>query len=352
MNKFLAYLEKQPSGVKLIVCLLLTISLGLADYITADFSLVMFYLIPIFLATWFIGKTAGQYISILCGVELFTSDLLVAPAGNPLLSVRYWNSLMEVFFLLLSGYLLFSLKSELEEKKIRASELEAVNMELDTFNYSVTHDLSKPLTIINGYCQILIKSCSGNLDEQSRGYLREIYKTTIRMDKLIDTLLKFSHLSHSELHLQTIDLSVMAHAVELELRMADPERRCIFKIADGMTASGDKRLLKVVLDNLLGNAWKYTGKQEEAIIEFGVITIEGKRAFFVRDNGTGFDMVNAGKLFIPFQRLHGSDEYEGHGIGLATVERVIRRHGGKLWADGKPGKGASFYFTLPATGQS
>jgi PAS domain S-box-containing protein len=228
----------------------------------------------------------------------------------------------------------------------RALELESANKELEAFSYSVSHDLRRPLTTINGYCQVVLETCGNNLGEQCREYVREIYDGTLRMNELIDALLTFSRLAHSELHRETVDLSGMAQDVAAELKLAEAGRRVTFRIAGGIAVNGDVNLLRVVLENLLGNAWKYTGAQEEAVIEFGVTDIDGTPACFVRDNGTGFDMADANKLFTPFQRLPGANEFKGHGIGLATVERIIRRHCGRVWAEGAPGKGATFYFTV------
>jgi PAS domain S-box-containing protein len=229
----------------------------------------------------------------------------------------------------------------------RAAELEEVNRELETFNYTVAHDLRQPLNVINSYCQVIGELCGEKLDKQCRDYLRETYEGTLRMNGLIDALLNFSRMARVELHREAVDLSAMAHAVAVELRMAEPERRVELHINRGMHVYGDANLLRLVLINLIGNAWKYTGVREEGVIEVGVAIVDGKPACFVRDNGPGFDMADADKLFIPFQRLPGAEEYRGFGIGLATVERIIRRHGGRIWAAGEPGKGATFYFTLP-----
>ena len=229
----------------------------------------------------------------------------------------------------------------------RADELEAANRELEAFNYTVAHDLRKPLTVINGYCQAIRELCGDRLDEQCTGYLQEAYDGTLRMNGLIDALLGFSRLGHTELRRETVDLSAMAQTAAEELRQTEPARRVTFRLAGGVRADGDANLLRVVLNNLLGNAWKYTGRQAEGIIEFGTMEIDGKPAFFVRDNGAGFDMADADKLFAPFQRFPGAEECGGFGIGLATVERIIRRHGGRVWAEGEPGKGATFWFTLP-----
>ena len=228
----------------------------------------------------------------------------------------------------------------------RALELESANRELEAFNYTVSHDLRRPLTTINGYCQIIRELCGGRLDEQCLGFLEEIYEGTLQMSQLIGALLKFSRLTHSELQRQEVDLCNMAEVVAGELRLSDPGRGVTFRIAKGITVNGDPDLLRVVMENLLGNAWKYTGKKAEALIEFGSTEVDGKTACFVRDNVTGFDMTYADTLFLPFHRLTGTEEFAGHGIGLATVERIIRRHGGRVWAEAEPGKGAAFYFTL------
>jgi PAS domain S-box-containing protein len=228
----------------------------------------------------------------------------------------------------------------------RAADLEAANRELEAFNYTVAHDLRKPLTIINMLCQTVEDHCGDDLDEQCRGYLQEGYKNTLHMSQLIDALLNFSLLAHVEPRREKVDISMLAQAAAAELIQTEPERRVTFRIADGRINEGDVNLLRVVLDNLLGNAWKHTVIREEAVIEFGSAEIDGKPAYFVRDNGTGFDMADADKLFIPFQRLPGAEEFKGFGIGLATVERIVHRHGGRVWAKGEPGKGATFYFTL------
>ena len=227
-----------------------------------------------------------------------------------------------------------------------ASELEAANRELEAFSYSVTHDLRKPLTVINGYCQLIMDMCLGSLGEQCKGYLEEIYTGTLRMNDLIDALLKFSLLARKELRREEVDLSAVAKSTTAELRLAEPDRRVTLKIAEGIKVDGDAGLLRVALDNLIGNAWKYTHDREDAIIEFGAAAVEGKQACFVRDNGLGFHPADAEKIFVPFQRLPGADKYKGHGIGLATVQRIIQRHGGRIWAEGAPEKGSTFYFTL------
>jgi signal transduction histidine kinase len=227
------------------------------------------------------------------------------------------------------------------------AELGEANRELEAFNYTVAHDLRQPLNIICSYCQAIGELCGDKLDELCRGYLRETYEGALRMSSLIDALLNFSRMARVELRRETVDLSVTARAVAGELERTGEQRRVTFRFADGIMAEGDGRLLRVVLTNLIGNAWKYSANREEAVIEFGTHKVGRETACFVRDNGPGFAMADAEKLFVPFQRA-ANQEFAGHGIGLATVERIIRRHGGRVWAEGEPGQGATFYFTLPS----
>jgi light-regulated signal transduction histidine kinase (bacteriophytochrome) len=346
MKKILEYVERLPDRSKVIGCLLLSLLLGVADYITGDLSIAVFYFLPIAIACWFIGKRAGFFISMLCSAELFIADQLVAPEYVSVVSIRSWNALMEVCLLLLTGYLLSKVRDETEHTRLKSIELEDANQELEAFNYTVAHDLRKPLTVINGYCQLIREMYGDKLDVKCNGYIHEAYDGTLSMNRLIDALLNFSRMGHVEPHRETVDLSAMGHEVAAELKLAEPGRRVTFLIADGVSAEGDASLLRVVLDNLLGNAWKYTGMREEAVIEFGKSEVDKKPAYLVRDNGAGFDMANADKLFTPFQRLPGAEQCRGFGIGLATVERIIRRHGGKVWAEGETGRGATFYFTL------
>jgi PAS domain S-box-containing protein len=228
----------------------------------------------------------------------------------------------------------------------RAIELEALNRDLEAYNYMVSHDLRSPLTAISGYSQLLRELYSDRLDEAGVDYLKEIIGESARMSQLIATLLNFSKLSNQELKKQEVDLGNIAAGVAAELQRRNPERMVTFTIASDAFCIGDPHLLRVVLENLMGNAWKYSAKRTTAEIEFGSNGTGDEQAFYVRDNGTGFNMSVADKLFMPFQRMHNGDEFSGHGIGLATVERIIKRHGGRVWAEGEPGKGATFYFTL------
>jgi len=227
----------------------------------------------------------------------------------------------------------------------RTAQLEAANREQEAFSYSVSHDLRSPLRHINSYAAILAEELGSGMSATSRDNLERICKASSKMGRLIDDLLELARTSRLPLREEPIDLSRLATISSLLLQQTDKVRPVKFTIADGIQVLGDKTLLRLVLDNLLGNAWKYTVQEKAAQIEFGFEVIDGQEVFFVSDNGTGFDMLYSDKLFRPFQRLHGS-EYQGNGIGLATVERAIERHGGTVWAEGEVGSGATFYFTL------
>jgi PAS domain S-box-containing protein len=234
----------------------------------------------------------------------------------------------------------------------QATALEAANSELEAFGYTVAHDLRKPLTSISLGCQVIMDICGKHIREECKRIILDMCSTTEKMDQLITSLLKFSRVSRSELHMGTVDLSAMARVIIAELRLNNPERRVSIAIAEGATARGDADLLRAVMENLIGNAWKYTRNRETTVIEFGILESSGERVYFIRDNGIGFDMSQADKLFDAFQRLPGTNEYEGHGIGLATVKRIVQRHGGRVWAEGEAGTGSTFYFTLPPEQQA
>jgi len=241
------------------------------------------------------------------------------------------------------------LNAELERRvEERTGQLEAANKELEAFAYSVSHDLRAPLRSIDGFSQALQEDYAALLDDQGQDFLQRICSASKRMGLLIDDLLQLSRLTRGELHRQNLDLTAMALRILDELRGAEPDRSVECIVAENLFAHGDERLLNAVLENLLGNAWKFTSRRKAAKVEFGAITTpEGEAAFFVKDNGAGFNMDHVDKLFHAFQRLHTVQEFPGNGIGLATVQRIIRRHGGRVWAEGEPEKGATFSFTLP-----
>jgi light-regulated signal transduction histidine kinase (bacteriophytochrome) len=226
------------------------------------------------------------------------------------------------------------------------AELTAKNKELEAFSYSVSHDLRAPLRGIDGFSQALLEDYSDRLDETGKQHLERVRAGAQRMATLIDDLLELSRITRTQIQRQPIDLSDMARAVANELSRQDPRRAVEFVIARGLQAEGDAALMRTVVENLLGNAWKFTSRRSQARIEFGRTQANGVSAFFVRDNGAGFDPALAGRLFGAFQRLHAEAEFPGSGVGLASVQRAIYRHGGRVWAESAVNQGATFFFTL------
>jgi PAS domain S-box-containing protein len=240
------------------------------------------------------------------------------------------------------------LNAELEQRVAeRTAQLQAANKELEAFSYSVSHDLRAPLRHINGFSQALLEDYSDSLDESGKGYLREVRAASQEMAQLIDDVLQLARVTRTEMRREAVNLTRVAHEVVDTLKKIHPERNIEFQIEEGLRTHGDKRLLKIVLTNLIGNAWKFTARQPQPKIAFAREEKNGEPVYVVRDNGAGFDMTYADKLFGAFQRLHTAGEFEGTGIGLATVQRIINRHGGKVWAAGSVNQGASFYFKLP-----
>ncbi len=234
------------------------------------------------------------------------------------------------------------------EKELRRymSQLEATNEELESFSYSVSHDLKAPLRSLDGFSSAILEDYTDKLDEQGKEYLNHIRSSSHLMSQLIDDILNLSRIIRTEINLEEINLSQLAEEVASDLLRLHPERQVKFVIQPGLKALGDSRLLKLVFENLMGNAFKFTAKIPLAEIEFGARDNDGNPEFFIRDNGAGFDMAYADKLFKPFQRLHSARDYPGTGIGLASVLRIIHRLGGKVRAVGETGKGAAFYFSL------
>jgi signal transduction histidine kinase len=244
------------------------------------------------------------------------------------------------------------LNRELEERvKERTAQLEDLNKELEAFSYSVSHDLRAPLRSIRGFSEVLLERHLGQLDQKGQEFLRRICRSSQQMERLIEDLLKLSRVGRAEVAFRPVNLSELAGGVVSELKKAEPRRDVDVRITPNLAARGDERLLRIALDNLLRNAWKFTSKAAQPRIEFGRVD-EQNSVFFVRDNGAGFDMVHAGRLFGVFHRLHTASEFPGNGVGLATTNRIVKRHGGRMWADATLNEGATFYFTLPAGAQS
>jgi len=263
-------------------------------------------------------------------------------------SVDLFNELLSPFEMAFRGYrdaneALQHLNETLRQQK---KAMEVANQELESFSYSVSHDLRSPLRGIDGFSQILLDDFAEILDDEGKQYLHQISEAAQRMAQLIDDLLALSRVKLTDIHRVDVDLSALVRRIAGRLQSASPERSGRFLIQEGMRAHGDKNLLAVLLDNLLGNAWKFSSRRVHAEITVAVEARGGELTYFVRDNGAGFDMAQAERIFSAFQRLHSPAEFEGTGIGLAIVQRVVHRHGGRIWADGKTDVGATFYFTL------
>ena len=261
------------------------------------------------------------------------------------LSLATWKQGAEVAFTAIIRDI--TARKEAEDTLRRyASQLEVANQELEAFCYSVSHDLRAPLRSLDGFSQALLDDYRDRLDDTGRDFLQRVRAASQRMGTLIDDLLSLSRVTRGEVQVEEVDLSALAAAAAADLKKSDPARAVTFAIAPHLVVRADAGLMRIVLQNLLGNAWKFTGKRSSARVEVGSMAHDGRRAFFVRDDGAGFDMAYAAKLFGAFQRLHAAAEFPGSGIGLATVQRIIHRHGGQVWAEGAPDRGATFYFTL------
>ncbi len=332
---------------------ILVLLIGFIDYVTGyDLRLEILYLMPIAFVVWFAGRRAGVLISAVSIVVIMLSDLLSGKIFQNHL-IESWNMAMLFLFFIIVTLLLSKLRVTLLERTELTRELEnalhdveMTNKELKSFAHAVSHDLKSPLAIIGGFIDMIDRKYADRLDESMGRYLRRISESAARMEEIIDALLKLSRVTTAEMTHSAVDLSSLVQGAADDLIQSDPGRRVEFDIARGVSASGDPAMLRVMVDNLLRNAWKFTCKKERAKIEFGVAVFDNEPVYFIRDNGAGFDMKAADKLFIPFQRLHAHEDFPGVGIGLTTVQRIVQRHGGSIWAEGDPAKGATFFFTL------
>ena len=353
--KVLEYLGKLPGTLLTLSGFVVVILFGLIDYLTGpDLSFIIFYLFPISFVTWFAGRGAGIFISIASAIAWVLADIMTRPSYSHFI-IPYWNMIVKfsVFFMVV--YIFSMLKTVLEREKELNKELEQnikkvteLNKELEAFSYSVSHDLRTPLIVIGGFSRRLFKNYSDKLDAKGREALNIIQENAQKMSQFIDELLAFSRSERQEMKLEDVDMEKLARTVLEELKIFTSERTSI-KIRDLPPAHGDKIMLHHVFYNLISNTIKFTRDREMAIIEIGCKHEKDDYIYYVKDNGAGFDMQYADKLFNVFQRLHKDDEFEGTGVGLAIVQRVIKRHGGQVWAEGKINGGATFYFSLPKT---
>lgn len=300
------------------------------------------------------------------GAPLFDSadrplGIIAVLSTQPMTDTSYAESLMKVFAVRAASEMerelaegkVRSLNAQLEQRvRERTRDLESANAELESFSYSVSHDLRSPLRAINGFSQALMEEYAESLDATARGYLSRVCAATQRMGDLIDDMLELSRVSRHELNRGRVDLGEIARDIVAHLQAQAPRRRIAWDIKGDLAVTGDAGLLRIALDNLLENAWKYTSQRESAHVTVSAVYLGGERVFCVRDDGVGFDMQYVHKLFGAFQRLHALHEFPGTGIGLATVARVIQRHGGRIWAEGALNQGACFYFTIPGGGEA
>lgn len=313
----------------------------------------LLYIIPILM----INNLRNSFLTIillfLIAVFLTVGFFLSPDIGTPFL-VSVTNRIegfltFTIFTILVNRLTTVKIKIEKANTLLeaRSRELAETIKELESFTYSISHDLRSPIAIIKGFAGFLIKDYSDLLDDTGREHLKIIDNTAEKMNTLINELLRLSRVSQHPLHLEQINLSNQAESILIELHKLYGEINFNANINKGLTACADKQLIRIALDNLLSNAVKYSSRKENPVIEMGQIKKDNKDIFFIRDNGAGFDMKKAGKLFQPFFRLHTEKEYSGTGIGLSIVYRIIMRHGGKIWAESEIGRGTTFYFTLP-----
>lgn len=334
-------------GVTLAISILLTWS-------SISINLSILVAVAIIIPTWYGGKGPGLFV--VATFQVVALSRLPTLDGS--LAAYFFSqaSALSVFVVLVllvawrrtAEKNLKDLNATLEKRVAdRTAQLVAANKELEAFSYSVSHDLRAPLRHLNGFSLALLEDYNDKLDQTGRGYLKQVREASVEMGGLIDDVLKLARLSRIEMSSETVDMSALAVEIMDEERRRDPSRSVAVDIQPNLLVQGDTGLVSIMLTNLLCNSWKFTSKAKEAKISFGSEMIDGEMAYFIRDNGSGFDMEYADKLFGVFQRLHTSVEFEGTGIGLATVHRIVTRHGGRVWAEGAVDKGATFYFTLP-----
>lgn len=274
-------------------------------------------------------------------------DSLSSPVHENITEVSIVNRLSGMLVFTIFSVIISSLIQARKLYKKLAGELDYANKELESFSYSVAHDLKTPISTIKGFSTILIEDYSSKLDQDGADYLKRICENADNMIGLINDLLHLSRVSLHELHIEHVNISDIVVSLIDELKHTYPDRFVAISIEPNQMVNGDRSLLKIALSNLINNAWKYSSKQNNASITFGAVVIKKKSTYFIKDNGSGFDMNKASDLFKPFKRLHSDNEFPGTGIGLSIVERIIRKHYGRIWGESKPGEGATFYFTLP-----
>jgi len=345
--------QDKPTGVVYIQSDLQGLKIRVAQYLGVAAAVLVTSLLAVLLISPVFRRTVAEPIVHLAGIARIVSrtkdySVRATPTGNrdelSVLSDDFNGMLSQIQE---SDAALQQAHDELEQRvEKRTNELATINKELESFSYSVSHDLRAPLRSIDGFSQALLEDCADKLDPAGKDHLHRVRLAAHSMSVLIDEMLNLSRVARSAIRRENLDLSAMAQSIAEELRAAEPGRQVEFAIEKGLTATGDLELVRAAMKNLLGNSWKYTSGHVNARIEFGKSQQNGKCPFFVRDDGAGFDPRYADRLFGAFQRLHTATQFPGTGVGLATVQRIIHRHGGEIWAEGAVEKGATFYFTL------
>ncbi len=319
----------------------ITTPLGYAHWLFYVFPLLIIYLSENSAATYFV--LALSAVALVLGL-LYSS----APVTyENMRAISAFNRIAGFIVLLLFTVIINKMIQTKKHYQFVSDELSFANKELESFSYSAAHDLKAPLRAIKGFSDIIMEDYGDTLDRGAQDLLERIINSSEKMAKLIDDMLNLSKVASMQINFQEVDLSRIAHSVIDDLKAKEPRRKVEVRINEGIEARADAVLMKIVLTNLLGNAWKFSSKKEISEICFGCKNINGSLVFFVKDNGSGFDMANASQIFEPFRRLHSDKEFSGTGIGLSIVNRIIIRHGGKIWAEAEVDKGAVFYFTLP-----
>jgi signal transduction histidine kinase len=352
--KIAEYFDKQSKPFYILLCSALLFIIGIADYLTGtEISLSIFYLFPVALATWFVNKRIGILFSIIGAAIWFVADVTMGYSYSHFF-MHIWNAFVRLCFFLIVAYLLSMLKISFMNEKRLNKELEQhvlalteTNRELDAFNYTVSHDLKVPLVIIGGFINRFLKKQGDDLDTKEKDMLNAIQAHIRKMERLIKDLLAFSLVGRQKIKPTEIDIGNLVTTVLDELKPLSEGRIIKYDIKTLPTAYGDRTLIKQVFINLISNAIKFTTNKKMAIIEVGGWTEENENVYCVKDNGMGFNSQDSDKLFTVFQRLHGIEELEGSGVGLSIVQRIVKRHSGRVWAEGKVNEEASIYFSLP-----
>ena len=352
-------LFSQSKRTSILIGFIFLAVVGFCDYVTGYEAIItVFYLVPISILAWSVGMRAGLVMALASEIAETATDMFsrlnAAEFYSGNIIVAGWNMAIKILFFMILAYIISKLKSSYEEKIIlnqelleRTKALETANKDLESFSYAASHDLRSPMITIEGFSNLLIKRYAGKIGDDGKDLLMSIVNNTKKMQQLIADLMSFSRVSTKELQKSEIDMETLTQRVFEELKPTTAQRDVRLELRPLPSSYGDLPMLHQVLFNLLTNAVKFTRIREVALIEVGGYVEADENVFYVKDNGAGFDMSLAHRLFTPFQRIHAASEFEGTGIGLVIVKKVVEKHGGRVWTEGKVNEGATFYFSLP-----